>query len=416
MSILPQLERDLRDAARRRAAAGLAPADGRSRAARWQGSRALSPLRVALLAVAGLLAAATIALAASGVILTGSPVRPPGPVSPTVGLGVPTGGGAQLLGVRVADPAGGLPWGVRVVHTTRGVICLQVGRVENGQVGVLGVDGAFRDDGRFHPLAPDELRVMLSGLEVECTEGPSSTMSSVDDQGGVSADVSFPAGSSLPAGDRRVISYGLLGANAVGIRVRIGTRTVDAPVHGADGVYLIVARSTASTGRGTATSYGIDRPDGALLNPIGAVVGVSYRIHGRLCSNQRLMRLPACPQPDYVAPKVPVRHLVIHPQLTVRDGQVVALTVRFRAPYTITNVAQDYDLGTWGCPVNPNGPLRAFQSASLFRDVTAGTLVTLSVPTPFKGACGDTLQVSLEYSYPQAEQNLQLATAMLRRP
>jgi hypothetical protein len=122
----------------------------RARPMRWRRWRALA------LAGVLVLAGAAAALAASG-LLTGSPVRPGGPLSPTVGDGIPAPGGSQLLGFRVADPAGGLPWGLRIVHTTRGYVCLQVGRVQGGELGELGIDGAFNDDGRFHPLPADVL-------------------------------------------------------------------------------------------------------------------------------------------------------------------------------------------------------------------------------------------------------------------
>ena len=44
---------------------------------------------------------------------------------------------------------------MRLVHTTRGEICVQIGRVDGDQLGQLGIDGAFHDDGRFHPLTPN---------------------------------------------------------------------------------------------------------------------------------------------------------------------------------------------------------------------------------------------------------------------
>ena len=80
-----------------------------------------------------------------------------GPATPNAGIGVPAPGGSRLLALRTADPQGGPPWGMRLVHTTRGEICVQIGRLADGQLGQLGIDGAFHDDGRFHPLAPDIL-------------------------------------------------------------------------------------------------------------------------------------------------------------------------------------------------------------------------------------------------------------------
>ena len=96
---------------------------------------------IVVLVVLSVLAVAAVAVAASGV-LSGAPVKnPPGvKISPTRGEGTVTG--ATLLPLRVADPAGGLPWGLRLVHTTRGYACLQLGRVNGSQIGVLGQDGS----------------------------------------------------------------------------------------------------------------------------------------------------------------------------------------------------------------------------------------------------------------------------------
>ena len=59
---------------------------------------------------------------------------------------------ARLLPLRVADPEGRPPWGMRTVTASRGLVCLQVGRVVGEQLGVLGQDGIAGDDGRLHPL------------------------------------------------------------------------------------------------------------------------------------------------------------------------------------------------------------------------------------------------------------------------
>ena len=57
-----------------------------------------------------------------------------------------------MLSVRAQDPNGRLAWGVRLAATTRGLGCLEVGRVQDSNVGVVGQDHAFSDDGKFHPL------------------------------------------------------------------------------------------------------------------------------------------------------------------------------------------------------------------------------------------------------------------------
>ena len=109
-----------------------------------------------------LLAMTTVALAATGVILTGAPVRPEESLNPNVGIGIPAPGSSQLLTLRIPDPEGGLPWGMRVVRTTRGEVCLQIARVLGTQLGALGIDGEFHNDGRFHPISPTRCRQTCS--------------------------------------------------------------------------------------------------------------------------------------------------------------------------------------------------------------------------------------------------------------
>src|ERR1700729_1735048 len=154
MSVLGQLERDLLEAANRRNAAGVTGVGESIEGSvpRLVARSRLRPLRLPLVMFGCLLASTTIALAASGVILRGAPVRPEGQLNPSVGEGVPAPGASQLLALRVPDPEGGLPWGMRIVRTTRGEVCVQIGRVENGQLGELGIDGVFHYDGRFHSI------------------------------------------------------------------------------------------------------------------------------------------------------------------------------------------------------------------------------------------------------------------------
>ena len=115
---------------------------------------AVGPCSPGCLAAGGL-AVTGAALAATGVIPIGDPVEPTRVErNPDRGTGVPTDQGGRLLALRVPDPAGGPPWGLRIVDTTRGMQCLQAGRVVGDQLGLLGQDGISGDDGRFHPLPP----------------------------------------------------------------------------------------------------------------------------------------------------------------------------------------------------------------------------------------------------------------------
>ncbi len=94
------------------------------------------------------------ALAAGGVIEIGSRAKLPystfGNVSE--GTGALMAGTVHRLPIAAPDPAGGPPWGMRELSTSRGTGCLQIGRIVDGKLGALGQDHAFGDDGRFHEL------------------------------------------------------------------------------------------------------------------------------------------------------------------------------------------------------------------------------------------------------------------------
>jgi hypothetical protein len=93
--------------------------------------------------------------AVSGWFATGSsPIYYPASATKGIGKVLPKGG--VLLPVRGADPDGGPPWGIRLVKTTRGETCIQVGRVVNGQIGQLGIDTAWHDDHKFHEIKPND--------------------------------------------------------------------------------------------------------------------------------------------------------------------------------------------------------------------------------------------------------------------
>ncbi len=256
MSVLPQLERDLLEAAERRlSASSEAAASGHGPAVRGMARR----LRLPAIALVCLLAVTTIALAASGVILTGAPVRPEELLNPNVGEGVPAPGASRLLPLRVPDPEGGLPWGMRIVHTTRGDLCVQIGRVQNGQLGELGIDGAFNDDGRFHPMPADALPAdefhghlfdaWLSNANSSCElTGEASVDSSVGVERSAAANVDA---AKRPLQDLRDIYSGILGPEAVSVSYRAGKRDLSVAVVPSIGAYLIVRRAVAGRQNGT---------------------------------------------------------------------------------------------------------------------------------------------------------------------
>ncbi|HEY7620370.1 MAG TPA: hypothetical protein VH834_11385 [Solirubrobacteraceae bacterium] len=56
--------------------------------------------------------------------------------------------GSAPLSLGMPDPAGGTPCATRVLGTTRGVGCVQLGRVAEGELGALGQDGVAENDRR----------------------------------------------------------------------------------------------------------------------------------------------------------------------------------------------------------------------------------------------------------------------------
>jgi hypothetical protein len=342
-----QVERELRVAAVRRAHLPWYRRHGR----RPAGS--LARLRVVPVVLVLALATTTIALAATGVILTGSPVRPATRPIATAGEGLPVLGGARLLPLRTPDPAGGLPWGMRIVRTTRGLICVQIGRVDDGQLGELGIDGAFGDDGRFHPLPADALPDVLSdfqGWSFENCAAPGQTYAG-DSVGLEASAASNPQAGHGVVADRREISFGLLGTHAVSVTYRSGSSTHTQPVLPGLGAFLIVQRYTS--GRplgGVSETDGSDEryPYSGPASPNGALTAITYRYAGRLCTDTgKGLVLRACGLSESLPPRptpLPVIHEPLRVHLQIHDGVITSAEVSFRAPYPVTTANQGYYL------------------------------------------------------------------------
>ena len=149
------LEAGLRDVVRRR---GHLP---------WYRRVGQMPLRQrGLVAVVAALVITTPTVAAVGAVAGWwakgtSPIYYPASASSGLGKVLPKDG--RLLAIRVADPNGGPPWGIRMVKTTRGETCIQVGRVVDGQIGALGIDGAWNNDHKFHEIKPNDQMADMCG-------------------------------------------------------------------------------------------------------------------------------------------------------------------------------------------------------------------------------------------------------------
>lgn len=378
-------------------AAGLASGAGRGgradvRRRSRAGAMARFNVRVVAVVVVLLLAATAVALAAGG-LLRGSPVKPPYAPQPTKGTGVPSAAGVTLLGISAPDPGGGLPWGLELVKTTRGLGCLEFGRLSDGSLGVLGQDGAFGDDHRFHPLSALDA---VSGLEscatldahgrlflaaqmqaVPASAYPQACLPIVDEELGARAVGGLP---SCPRADVRAVFYGVLGPDAKSISYSLATETVGVatrgragaskavrteryalhgptvtvPTVGADGAYLIVAPALPGAASDT---FGPDAPNGSSSLPYGSyqpIRAIAYsngtvcRIgakgdsdgKGGPCAPVGFKVLAGTASPTRVRSPIGVRVLYDHRDPPLAPEDVVRLS--FAAHAAVTSAASRY--------------------------------------------------------------------------
>ena len=378
MALLPEVEHALLDAIAR---------DHAARRRTRPRVRA-SSLRLPAVALLALLGATTIALAASGVILTGSNVPTPGHLRPGYELGVPTRGGSELLALRAPDPAGGLPWGMRIVRTTRGYLCVQIARVQDGTLGELGIDGAFHDDGRFHSLAADALGAQLAfGVDCELSgrSGFAAAIAGLPKaQSAASHTSAKVSGASL-----REISFGLLGEHArkIAYRSEEGVKTAD--VLPGLGAYLVVQRATHGSQVGEASES--SAPEGDPVDPDGTLTAITYSYGKRTCEViGHGNALGACgfTEGPLKAKPLPVVHVPLRVQLEVHDHTITAAYLVFRAPYPVTSAAESY----WPMRTDAEGssPEKASTTTSR-RGRPCISASSRSSPVPARAPCRSSL-------------------------
>jgi hypothetical protein len=159
LDFLARLERELA-AAERNLAVASRPRARSAALSLWARHRRLGrPLLVTLALLLGVTGAAF-----AGRVLVGSPAPRPYQWGPRAPYGRILPHRTRILSLRAPDPAGGPPWGMRVIYaagtsrrsqkssTPQVRACVQIGRILDGKLGVLGQDGAFHDDRLFHEL------------------------------------------------------------------------------------------------------------------------------------------------------------------------------------------------------------------------------------------------------------------------
>jgi hypothetical protein len=342
-TLIPELEHELERAIGRRIAEGRArgplEAGGRvqERAPRHrhrQRRRARRSRRAVLLLAALLLLVAATALAAGGVIPIGAPVSdPPGApeARPDVGTGTVVPGSVKLLPLRVADPRGGPPWGLRLTGTTRGLGCLYVGRVVDGQLGALGRDGAFHDDGRFHPF-PGDLQ-MMGGCR---TLDDARHLFVAGRFGALPAAAVFDGSClldrSCPRDTLRQVSFGALGPHARSLTyVDRGGKPHTVAVHPPYGEYLLLLPPDG-------LDFGVA---GGSAVPSAPITAVAYE--DGTCRFPLRENPPPCPfTGERRAPSTVTAADVRAPvRARVEGGHVV---IRFRARVAVTGAGSHYEI------------------------------------------------------------------------
>jgi hypothetical protein len=357
-----------------------------------------------------------VALAASGVLRSGSAVPATPYLTPGAQLGVPLARRSRLIAESVPDPVGGPPWSMRVVRTSRDFICVQVGRLYGGQLGVIGEDGAFRDDRRFHPLPLSAISEVPGQFLSTCE--PSNLTASLEVSGmPASAELPTPTAGTLgkPSEERR-LNFGLLGRDAVSVTYRSNGRSVTTPVQPGTGAYLIVLPGVRPAPRSVADGGKV--ADGRLV-PVGVLSEITYRLGHGVCE-ERAITAPrgpqACPRGNAFVPAVKPRdlHRAIHVSLRVIRGARSVLVpsgagrgrtpspraargvsyeaiVAFRAPFAVRSALSDYSIEIPDCRDGGGAEARALE-----RNIRAGELVRAHVLV-FANDCRARMTIKVHY-------------------
>jgi hypothetical protein len=312
-------------------------------------------------------------LGAGGIALFGG-----GGGSAAEGLSGPLPAG---ITARVADPAGGMPWGIRVVRT-RGWTCVQLGRLRGSELGLIARDGLAGDDGRFLPFGPSTtyqarcaqndanghafMTVELGAQPTSGAGGGYTGMSPCRTAADVAGFKRALASARLvairgaapkppqvcPSGDLRFIQYGLLGPDATSVTYTLGRAEQVERTHGSDGAYLVVGPSTPAF-CAHLPQGGFCGESGVAPNSIGGgmIVSVRYRSAPACPLNHATGRLPVvlahCPLVGYVAPKPPLNPSQVAAPVSFQVIKADRFCLRIAPPRYGFAAAQATDLGPY---------------------------------------------------------------------
>jgi hypothetical protein len=426
--LLPEVRAQLYAAAERRSrsprARLLSRLPGPRLSGRW-GRAPLIALGIGLVLVGGAFGA--------GLIRFGAPAKLPFSTwnNSHEGSGGLVAGTVRMLPIAAADPAGGPDWGMRVLSTTRGQGCIQIGRLVDGKLGALGQDGAFDDDGRFHEL-PVSAAFDIDGCALLDGKGRLFTNVTADERaasawigtggrlGGCVPASAGPYEKGLrltraereagarpapicPQADLRNIYYGLLGPEAQSITyVLSGERHTLATV-GSDGAYMFVTRAAAHqllnfANAGTADVVPVDGP----IKEIHYRDGSTCHLTSKSWIGGAYACTPSLSEPvGYVdVGKAPTRAELatpIHTRLTRgRQGRYV-ITISFTARLAVTDARRVYGM-RWREPRMAPG---AYGGEATNSNIAAGQTITKTI-----GELGPRLQAGIVHGTVSLQQAL----------
>jgi hypothetical protein len=329
-------------------------------------------------ALAGMLAAVVLAAPAAALVglLQGSPVPSNVQYGPANGYALASG---IEVPVSAADPRGGAPWAIRLTHTSQQEVCLQLGRLESGVVGELGINGASHNDGRFHRYSPNFVNGPPycaipdgAGRPFVNIQEWHVSVSGLSHYGGCQTRQACPSGN---LNDYRNVYYGLLGPDAVSVSYRkpdgtIATTRTAAP----DGAYLLVTADASPT-YGVTSAWDVDLDRLRAPYPPQPIVSVTYR-DGHTCRLDAAH--PGCRPVGAVLPTPPSAKQVAAP-VSAKIAAGGSIRLSFTARVAATN--SHYSYRAVFCGGTSMGVARLTRSSPIGPqpDTPAGTRVVADV-------------------------------------
>jgi hypothetical protein len=271
----------------------------------WYRRRIRSVRSRAVIVVIGALVVATPAVGAvTNWFGIGAPNHPQSEAR-AFGVGNAVRGTTKLLPLRVPDPQGGPPWGMRVVTTQTGG-CQEIGRVEDGQLGSLGIDDYWHDDHLFHPYprnwvgqscgsggnAVGGVQLGVGATQFDAGANISSFHNGLQLTGCSTGAPSQSDRPLCPPGSTRFLIWGLLGRTVKSIRYELPNGSLATErTAGRYGEFLLVFPLDADTCRlyldgnlakGDRCVRPVTRRTRPFVAPFAAIKAITYR-NGQTC-------------------------------------------------------------------------------------------------------------------------------------